>query len=342
MLVSGGRAGLTTLWNPVQDVQSDENGAHVAVRAHRRAGVERRHPAPPPRRGRGAEPHERGVYGHSIEFTADGRTLVSAEPTRVRVFDLALQQRASHISDGTVTAIATARTQPDRLRRRRRPGPRLDRRHVRRAALVAAAVVDRGLAGAGRRRRARARRARRRRSDRQRRAALQRRRPAVARRAGPDRARRARHRLSPSAPTAGSWRRARRTRRSRLWSRRTGAADRHAVGADASSPRSRSRPTAARSPAPRPAARSACGTSRRAARSARRCPPAGPTDLAFAPDNRDAGRGRHAARAVVRPAVGAHAGRDRRPRLRRGRRDRSRTAEWRAAVTDRSWRATCE
>ncbi len=58
----------------------------------------------------GTAPSERGVYGHSIEFAADGRTLVTAEPTRVRVFDLALQQRAWHIPDSAVTAIATSRT----------------------------------------------------------------------------------------------------------------------------------------------------------------------------------------------------------------------------------------
>ena len=49
------------------------------------------------------------MFGHAIEFAEDGRTLVTAEPTRVRVFDLALQQRRQHIADERVTAIATSR-----------------------------------------------------------------------------------------------------------------------------------------------------------------------------------------------------------------------------------------
>ena len=107
LLVSGGRRGLTTLWNPAE-AAPDESGAQVA---YGRTGALawsdgtllslRERP--------GTEPVERGVFGHAIEFAEDGRTLVTGEPTRVRVFDLALQQRRQHIADERVTAIATSR-----------------------------------------------------------------------------------------------------------------------------------------------------------------------------------------------------------------------------------------
>jgi WD40 repeat protein len=106
-LVSGGRSGLTTLWDPNQDVDPDETGDRVATgRTGALAwsdGTMLRVRTRP-----GTAPAERGVFGHSIEFTADGTGIVSGEPTRLRIFDLALQERDSHIPDGRVTAIATA------------------------------------------------------------------------------------------------------------------------------------------------------------------------------------------------------------------------------------------
>jgi len=107
LLVSGGRRGLTTLWDPAEPSR-DESGEQVAygrtgALAWSDGTLLRLRERP------GTEPFERGVYGHGIEFAADGRHLVTAEPTRVRVFDLALQQRASHIADARVTAMATSR-----------------------------------------------------------------------------------------------------------------------------------------------------------------------------------------------------------------------------------------
>jgi WD40 repeat protein len=107
LLVSGGRRGLTTLWNPAEPAR-DESGEQVA---YGRTGALawstgtllslRERP--------GTEPLERGVFGHAIEFADDGRTLITGEPTRVRVFDLGLQQRRQHIADERVTAIASSR-----------------------------------------------------------------------------------------------------------------------------------------------------------------------------------------------------------------------------------------
>ncbi|HEX6025849.1 MAG TPA: hypothetical protein VFZ00_27910, partial [Solirubrobacter sp.] len=104
-LVSGGRSGLTTVWNLNQDVQPDEYGDHVATGrtgalAWSDGTMLRVRPRP------GAEHVERGVFGHSIAFTGDGSEIVSGEPTRVRLFSLDLQERDSHVPDHGVTAMA--------------------------------------------------------------------------------------------------------------------------------------------------------------------------------------------------------------------------------------------
>ena len=280
------------------------------------------------------------MYGHAIEFAADGRRLVTAEPTRVRVFDLALQQRAAHIADARVTAMRDL-AQPDRLRRRRRPGARLAGGHVRRGR-ARRAGCGRPRAGWGRSAPSRWLRTA----------------GVVAATIGNSvrlySAESARLRDGPvltghDGPVTGvAFSPDGQTRRVELGGRRRSASGRAApaprrrrCGRTRASPRSRSRPTGARSPAPRPAARSACGTSRRAARSGSRCPrPARPISRSRpttatlvaggSPLERWSGQ-------LWARTPDAIAGRS----ARWSARSLSR-AEWRAAVTDRPWRATCE
>jgi sugar lactone lactonase YvrE len=104
-LVSGGRAGLTALWDTTLP-DPTRIGEHVAYgRTGALAwfnGAYLSVELTP-----GAELTERSVNGLALAFSPDGETLAIAEATRVRVFDLDLQARGQHFpAAASVTSLA--------------------------------------------------------------------------------------------------------------------------------------------------------------------------------------------------------------------------------------------
>ena len=105
LLISGGRSGLTTIWNPGRPDES-KIGSMVAhgktgALAWFSGGYLAVDEVPY------ASRVERAVNGHALAFAPEGDTLVIAEDHRIRRFDLRLQARGQHITSAPVTALAT-------------------------------------------------------------------------------------------------------------------------------------------------------------------------------------------------------------------------------------------